>query len=140
MRVMIDTNVIVSAVYNPKSKPSYVLRHVCENDELVLCDYIISECYDVIMRKFPHHARAFDKLLASLGYELVAAPREGLTMTDPKDSPILNAAIISDVDVIISGDKHFLSLNMERPEVLSPSQYFDCNIETIDVEKPSTVD
>jgi len=123
MRVMVDTNVIVSAVYNPKSKPATVLRHVCENQELVLCDYIIAECYDVIIRKFPQHIIVFDKLLASLGYELVAAPRKGLEMPDPKDSPILNAAIIADVDVIISGDKHFLSLDIERPQVLSPANY-----------------
>ena len=125
MRIMIDTNVIISAVYNTHSKPSRVLRHICENHELVLCDYIIAECYEVIQRKFPHHIIVFDKLLASVGYELVAAPRDGLTMSDPKDSPILNAAIIADVDVIISGDKHFLSLSMERPQVLSPSEYFD---------------
>ena len=123
MRVMIDTNVVVSAVYNPKSKPADVLRHVCEKHELILCDYIIAECYDVIIRKFPQHTHVFDKLLATLGYELVAAPREGLEMSDPKDSPILNAAIIADVDIIISGDKHFLGLDIERPQVLSPAAY-----------------
>jgi len=122
---MIDTNVIVSAVYNQKSRPAQVLHHVCNAHELILCDYIIAECYDVIMRKFPHHATVLDKLLASIGYELVAAPREGMTMADPKDSPILNAAMLANVDIIISGDKHFLSLDLERPDVLSPSQYFD---------------
>jgi len=123
MRVMIDTNVIVSAVYNPKSKPADVLRHVCENHELVLCDYIIAECYDVIMRKFPQHTIVFDGLLASPGDELFAAPPKGLEIPDTKDSPILNAAIIADVDVIISGDNHFLSLDMQRPLVLSPNNY-----------------
>ena len=127
MRVMIDTNVILSAIYNTKSKPANVFRHVCENHELVLCDYIIAECYDVITRKFPQNITAFNKLLATLGYELVAAPREGLAMIDPKDSPILNAAINADVDFIISGDKHFLALDLERPQVLSPSSY--CEIE-----------
>jgi putative PIN family toxin of toxin-antitoxin system len=125
MRVMIDTNVIISAVYNPKSKPAIILCHVCEHHELVLCDYIVVECYDVIMRKFPQHTAIFDKLLASIGYDLITAPREGLIMSDPKDSPILNAAIIADVDIIISGDKHFLSLDMGRPEVMSPSRYFE---------------
>ena len=125
MRVMIDTNVVVSAVYNPKSKPADVLRHVCEKHELILCDYIIAECYDVITRKFPQHIPVFDSLLATLGYELVAAPREGLEMSDPKDSPILNAAIIADVDVIVSGDKHFLELDIERPQVLSPTAYYE---------------
>jgi len=125
MRIMVDTNVIISAIYNPNSKPASVVVHVCKNHELVLCDYIIAECYDVIMRKFPHHAVVLDKLLASLGYELVAAPRHGIAMIDPKDSPILNAAIIADVDMILSGDKHFIALDMERPIVWPPSVYFD---------------
>ena len=123
MRVMIDSNIIVSAIYNPKSKPAYVLRHVYEKYELVLCDYIVAECYDVILRKFPHHIVAFNTLLASLSYELVAAPRYGLVMPDPKDSPILNAAIIADVDTIVSGDKHFLSFKIKRPKILSPAEY-----------------
>jgi len=125
MRVMIDTNVILSAIYNPKSKPAGVLRHVCEKHELVLCDYIIAECYDVMARKFPQNIVVFIKLLATLGYELVATPREGVEMPDPKDSPILNAAVNADVDIIISGDKHFLNLDLERPQVLSPSDYYD---------------
>jgi len=106
MRVMIDTNVIVSAVYNPKSKPADALGHVCENHDLVLCDHIIAECYDVVTRKFPQHLPYLDHLFISLGYELVAAPRTGLAMPDPKDSPILNAAVLADVDIIISGDGH----------------------------------
>jgi len=125
MRIMIDTNVFMSAIYNQKSKPASIIKHICVNHELVLCDYIIAECYDVIMRKFPHRAIVFNKLLASIGYELVAAPREGLIMSDPKDAPILNAAIIADVDIIISGDKHFLTLDIERPSVWSPSMYFE---------------
>jgi len=122
---MIDTNVILSAIYNPLSNPSRVVRHVCENHELILCDYIVAECYDVIKRKFPQNISVFDRLLSTLGYELVAAPREGLHMADPKDAPILNAAIIADVDIIISGDKHFLALNIERPRVLTPAQYIE---------------
>jgi len=125
MKIMIDSNVIVSAVYNQKSKPARVLRHVCENHILVLCDHIITECYDVVERKFPQHTVVLDKLLASLGYELIAAPRTGFAMSDPKDAPILNAAILADVDILISGDNHFLSLNIEHPKILTPAQYLD---------------
>ena len=125
MRIMIDSNVFVSAIYNQKSKPALVLQHACENHTIVLCDHIVAECYDVIERKFPQHMIVLDKLLASLGYELVAAPRAGLTMADPKDAPILNAAILADVDIVVSGDNHFLSLDMERPRVLTPAQYLE---------------
>ena len=126
MRIMIDSNVLVSAVYNPNSKPAKAVRDVCENHELLLCDHIVSECYDVVGRKFPQPTPVLDKLLTSLGYSLVVAPRgSGAPIADPKDAPILNAAILEDVDVIISGDHHFLSLALERPKVLTPAQYLD---------------
>ena len=126
MRVMLDSNVIASAVYNPNSKPARVLNDICENHEMVLCDHIVAECYDVMRRKFPQHLAVLDKLFTSLGYELVVAPRSGgLSMSDPKDAPILNAAILSDVDMIVSGDNHFLSLAMDRPKVLTPAQYLE---------------
>jgi len=44
-------------------------------------------------------------------------------ISDPKDEPILNAALIADVDGIISGDSHFLALNMARPKTLKTSAY-----------------
>jgi putative PIN family toxin of toxin-antitoxin system len=122
---MIDSNVIVSALYNTASKPARVLRYVCENHSLVLCDHIITECYDVINRKFPQCIADLDNLMAEMRYELVAAPRAGLTMPDPKDSPILNAAIQNEVDIIVSGDGHFLSLEIEHPGMLSPAQYVE---------------
>ena len=122
---MIDSNVLISAVYNPNSKPARVVRDVCENHELLLCDHIIAECYDVVGRKFPQHTPALDKLLISLGYALVVAPRGSASISDPKDAPILNAAILEEVDIIISGDDHFLCLRLERPKVLTPAQYLD---------------
>jgi len=39
--------------------------------------------------------------------------------------PILNAAIIENVDIIISGDKHFLSLNIERPKIMKVAEYLE---------------
>ena len=46
-------------------------------------------------------------------------------MSDPKDEPILNAAILADVDLIISGDKHFLSLDIERPKPMNSADYLN---------------
>jgi putative PIN family toxin of toxin-antitoxin system len=126
MKIMIDSNVLVSAVYNPSSKPAYAVRDVCENHDLLLCDHIVAECYDVVGRKFPQHTPVLDKLLTSLGYSLVVAPRgDSAHIADPKDAPILNAAILENVDIIISGDNHFLSLDMERPKILTPAQYLE---------------
>ena len=46
-------------------------------------------------------------------------------MPDPKDIPILNAAIIAGVDIIISGDRHFLELDLEQPKTMKAAEYLD---------------
>ena len=125
MRIMIDTNVLISAIYNPNSKPAKAVRDVCENHELLLCDHIVAECYYVVKRKFPQHTGTLDNLLTSLGYALVVAPRGNAAISDPKDAPILNAAILEVVDIIISGDAHFLNLDLERPKVMTPAGYLE---------------
>jgi putative PIN family toxin of toxin-antitoxin system len=121
---MIDTNIFVSAVLFPKSVLAKAVNSTCEKHELVLCDHIIDECYDVIGRKFPQSISSLDKLLNTMVYETVTAPRAPAALiNDPKDAPILNAAILHEVDVIISGDKHFLQLNMEHPKAMKPADF-----------------
>lgn len=42
---------------------------------------------------------------------------------DAKDQSILNAAIVSDVDIILIGDKDFLSLEIEYPKCMMVAQF-----------------
>lgn len=124
MRVMIDTNVIISAMLKEGSLPDIILNEVCTNEELILCDYIINECYDVAKRRFPTKIQILDKLFVSLHYELVAAPRfSKVTMRDVKDQPILNAAIENNIEVLVTGDQHFLELKIDIPKICNPSEY-----------------
>jgi len=125
MRVMADTNIIISTLLFPDSLPAKILLHIASKHDLVLCDHIIVEIRDVVSRKRPDLLGDFDVLLAQLAYELVVAPKEpSKLMQDPKDQPILNAAIMAGVDVIVSGDKHFLKLDLERPKTMSPAEFW----------------
>ena len=126
MKIMVDTNILFSALLFPESRPSKVIFHVVENHTLILCDYIISELRDVVSRKRPDLLADIDELMAKLSYELIPAPLQpSKLISDPKDHPILNAAIIADVDIIISGDKHFLELEMEHPTTMSVARFMD---------------
>ena len=126
MRILIDTNVFFSAILFPDSTPAKALRRVCQLADLVLCDYAIDELFGAISRKRPDLLPDAEVLLAELQYEAVIAPREpSKLIADPKDAPILNAAIIADVDIIISGDKHFRALDMERPKVMTAAEYLE---------------
>lgn len=66
-----------------------------------------------------------------MSYELIpAAYHAEKLIRDVKDQPILNAAIIADVDVILTGDKDFLSLDMEHPRCMNVAQFLEMeNIE-----------
>jgi len=123
---MTDTNILFSALLFPESKPSKALFHIIENHQLILCDYIISELHNVVSRKRPDLLADIDAFIAKLPFELVPAPLQpGKLISDPKDHPILNAAIIADVDIIISGDKHFLDLEMEHPKTMSVAEFLE---------------
>jgi putative PIN family toxin of toxin-antitoxin system len=126
MRALADTNILFSAMLFPDSIPAKALQRLCETGTLVLCDYVIAELFDVIARKRPDLFADAEAMIAELQYEGVITPRaSNKLVADPKDAPILNAAIVADVDLIISGDKHFLSLNMERPKVLTAAAYLE---------------
>ncbi len=124
MKIMIDTNVIISAMLKQGSVPDLVLEFACENSELILCDHIIDECYDVAKKRFPQKLSVLDDVFAKLRYELVPAPRSGeIKIRDIKDQPILNAAVTYDIDIIITGDKHFLELAINHPEIVTPVEF-----------------
>ena len=74
MKIMIDTNVIISSLLKQGSVPDIVLNYVCNNHNLILCDHIINECYTVAKRRFPTKIDVLNDLFAKMRYELVAAP------------------------------------------------------------------
>ena len=91
---------------------------------MVLCDRNISELRDILNRKAPKVLPDAEVLLAEMSYELIpAVDYAEKLIRDAKDQPILNAAIISDVDVILTGDKDFLSLDLEHPRCMTAVQF-----------------
>jgi putative PIN family toxin of toxin-antitoxin system len=128
MKIMADTNILFSALLFPESRPSKALFHIIDHHNLILCDHIIFELHDVVSRKRPDLLADLDLFIANLPFQLITAPLQpGKLISDPKDHPILNAAIIADVDIIISGDKHFLDLEMERPKTMLVAEFLEQN-------------
>lgn len=46
-------------------------------------------------------------------------------MRDVKDSPILATAIMEGIDVFLTGDKDFLVLDVETPEILTMKEFLE---------------
>jgi len=69
-----------------------------------------------------------EKFLSKFSYELAYTPldikyEEYPDIRDKDDLPILVSAINSDVDIIVTGDKAYFELNIEKPKILSPGEY-----------------
>ena len=133
MRVMLDTNVLLSALLFPGERMNRMMQCIFEEHRLVLSSFVIDELAYVVERKFPAKTKSVDTLLASMGYELVYTPKEmeqGLfEIWDEKDYPVLYTAIVEDVDVLITGDKDFAEIEIDRPEILTPTEFISRYIE-----------
>ena len=63
-------------------------------------------------------------LFSELSYELIPAIYHSEKLIrDVKDQPILNAAIVFGVDIILTGDKDFLSLDIEHPQCMTAAEF-----------------
>ena len=124
MRIMVDTNILVSSMINDHSQASRALAKAMNEHTLVICTYILDELQNVFKRKFPNKSACLDVFLSNLAFELCYTPKinpDTPKMRDENDRPILQVAIDADIDAILTGDNDFHALNIERPVIISPA-------------------
>ena len=126
---MLDTNVLISALLFPGSKVDSLMNCIFTKHQLVLSSYVVEELKNVVKRKFPNKEQVINKLLVAMSYEFVYTPsdlEEGLfDIRDIKDYPVLYTAIIEDVDILITGDKDFKGIDIEKPEIMTPTEFVE---------------
>ena len=127
MRVMLDTNILISAIVFQSRGMHDLINYIVTNHELVLPSYGMDELWQVTERKFPQKMEAIVEFLTSLSFTLAYTPQivpQGLfEMRDESDYPILYTAIIEGVDILISGDKDFMEVEIEKPDIMSASEF-----------------
>ncbi|HHV15622.1 MAG TPA: putative toxin-antitoxin system toxin component, PIN family [Gelria sp.] len=130
MRVMIDTNIIISAIRNPNGTPFAAYAKAAQPPyKIVLCDQIIDEVRKVFNRKFPDSVSLIERFFTWALFEVVSTPGEDKRaetedmIRDVKDRPILRAALVSKVDVLITGDKDFLDSGVKNPQIVTAAEF-----------------
>jgi len=129
MRIMLDSNVIISALLFPSVQMDRLFKDLFDHHTIVLSSYIIDELHRVIRRKFPAQTKALDRLLVGMSYELVYTPLEMepdlVKIRDEKDYPILYSAITEEIDILITGDLDFKEIDLETPKIMTPKEYLE---------------
>jgi putative PIN family toxin of toxin-antitoxin system len=112
MNVLIDTNVLLSAALRDKT-PERVVLYVATRDECrwLVTPEILAEYVDVLRRpKFGLPAEVLQHWaeLMELRTVSVGNPPAVPFARDPKDAPLLAAAIATQADFLITGDRDLL--------------------------------
>jgi putative PIN family toxin of toxin-antitoxin system len=133
---LIDTNIIISAALFPNDRIKNFLSILSNKHNLLISSYSLQEAVRVTIKKYPRELNFWQKFFRNLKYTIVYTPDEpeiaeildGFTLRDKKDNPILASAIFADADVLVTGDKDFAGLNIERPTILTINEFLETYI------------
>lgn len=110
MRLVIDTNVVVSALLKPASVPGRALAAIWATDAVVLYDARIDLEYRDVLRRPKFRAIAaqlVDDFLATLsarGVDLGDVPAWSGAMTDDDDRIFVEVALAGNAHAIVTGN------------------------------------
>ena len=127
MKVVFDTNILVSALVFPGGRGEAALaRVVAERDELILSKPILDETLGVLARKFARDAEELARIavfLSELG-RTVRPRRQVEILKDAPDNRVLECAVAGRAHAIVTGDKALLALREYRGvRIVSLSEY-----------------
>ena len=128
MRVLLDTNVIVSAV-TTRGLCADVFRAVLSDHDLVTCQKILDEVRRILRSKFFVPAELVSEYLELLSHDsIIAAPeaRPAVAVKDRDDVEIIAAAIAAGARVLVTGDAELQRIKyVQGVTVLSPRAFWE---------------
>ena len=129
MRIVLDTNVLVSGLLSPHGPPGRILDSVVSGAVgMLVDDRILREYAEVLTR--PRFG--FDRVTAlelvdflSTEAEHVAASNVSVSLPDPDDAPFLEVAIAGGADALVTGNaRHFKTRDRRvGVRILEPSAF-----------------
>lgn len=127
VRVLIDTNVLVSAVLRGGLPERILVAARNGQFRAVVSLHILAEFRDVITRpRFGIDLSLADALIEEIVEfcEVVAVERStGSWSADPDDDPVVEAALCARVDVVATGDAHLLVLDVQGLHFMRPAEF-----------------
>ena len=130
VRVVLDTNVLVSALLKPDSTPELVISLIFEK-RAILCvsGPIFTEYEEVLSREkfWSLDLKKVKRFLSRIkGQALWVVPKTPLDIieTDPPDNRFLECAQEAKADFLITGNtRHFPSKKFKKTRIVSPAEF-----------------
>lgn len=131
-RIVIDTNVLVSALLSPSTKPNLAVQKALSEYTICVSQKTFGEFVEVIHRpKFSKYIDATKRetfIFTLMGaVEFIEVTETITDCKDPKDNQFLEVAISANAIYLVTGDKRdLLSMRPYRDvEIISVSEFLD---------------
>ena len=129
IRIVLDTNVLISGMINPHGAPGRIVDLVREGIvELVVDDRILAEYSDVLNRpKFKSYFQSSDAqdILVFLSHSVhyVVSITHVTDIPDLDDAPFLEVALTAEVTLVTGNAPHFPVQYRNRITISSPAEF-----------------
>jgi len=136
VRVVFDTNVIVSAILSKKSKPGRILEMAINgNFLLVMSPFIRKEIervfqYPKIVKEFKQknisleEINEFLSILEDLSLTVPGNITVEAVKNDPSDNAVIACAVEGEADFVVSGDHHLTDIEAYRHiRIINPETF-----------------
>jgi putative PIN family toxin of toxin-antitoxin system len=133
VKIVVDTNVLVSALIQPRGVPAQIMSYATDFC-LVTTEEILAELrrvlnYPRIRRKYALTDHSIEKYVLSLRQDSIVIDISQLVIgasEDPDDDKLLVCADECSANCIVSGDPHLLTLETYKEiPILTPRQFLD---------------
>ena len=140
MRVVLDTNVLISACWSPGGREAELVRMAVAR-ELIWCvtEEVLAEYREVAARpKFASRRASFDHVLAALpAAERVPPGARANAATDPDDNRLLECAAGARADWLITGNLRHFPSHWQGTRIGNARQFFTEGLGRPPAEWPS---
>jgi putative PIN family toxin of toxin-antitoxin system len=127
MRVVVDTNVLISAQISTQGASRRLLNRLIADHDVILSDVILGEVAETLLTKFSYDSALVSNVIAELMkvveiVEPVTFPEQ--ICRDSDGDAILGTAVAGNADCIVTGDSDLLVLERFRDvDIISPSEF-----------------
>ena len=132
IKVMLDTNIIISAV-GFGGKPRKILQLILDDKiRAVTSPILLAELEDVITKKFPKLAYNFASTNEQIRKKLKIVKPEKMikVLKDTDDNRVLEAAVEGECQYIVTGDRDLLDLgSFKNIKIMTANEFLE---ETLD--------
>ncbi len=132
LNVVLDTNILVSSIFWEKGNPHKIVELALDKKiNVFVSNEILDELSEVLRRDFEEPEDVIKRqidLILNYAEFVESVVKVDVVKDDPKDNMIIECAVSSDADYLITGDKHLLVLkNYEKIKIVSARDFIEKN-------------